>query len=176
MERYDPFFSSDDVGFLIVSHFLKTYEGKDQTMGMSGHMGNIGPVQWADAWQSLSPEGAKTWREVNSLQYLELTWTDTSWHTHTYIYILNILSSRQNPLHLSSYYFHLFSVIACWVAISFSSILCHYRFWRGHYRFTVFRAHLWQKCFCNTRVVFNDFDSNSYNIYICISLCACVII
>ena len=167
MERYDPFFSSDDVGFLIVSHFLKTYEGKDQTMGMSGHMGNIGPVQWADAWQSLSPDGAKTWREVNSLQYLELTWTDTSWHTHIYIYILNILSSRQNPLHLSSYYFHLFSVIACWVAISLSSILCHYRF-------TVFRAHLWQKCFCNTRVVFNDFDRNSYNIYTYIYVYLCV--
>ena len=117
--------------------------------------------------------GAKSTR-YNILSWHELIQADT--HTHTYIYILNILSSRQNPLHLSSYYFHLFSVIACWVAISFSSILCHYRFWRGHYRFTVFRAHLWQKCFCNTRVVFNDFDSNSYNIYICISLCACVII
>ena len=25
----------------------------------------------------------------------------------------------------------------------------------GGYRFTVFRAHLWQKCFCDTTVVFN---------------------
>ena len=32
----------------------------------------------------------------------------------------------------------------------------------GAYLFTVFRAHLWQKCFCNTTVVFYNFDSNSY--------------
>ena len=29
--------------------------------------------------------------------------------------------------------------------ISLSSIVCHYRFWRVPYRFTVFRAHFWKK-------------------------------
>ena len=49
-----------------------------------------------------------------------------------------------------------------------------YRFWAGHfalqyfaplsllglYRFKVFRARLWQKCFCNTTMAFNHFDRN----------------
>ena len=53
-----------------------------------------------------------------------------------------------------------------WRSISLSRVLCHYRFWRGPYRFTVFHAHLSQKCFCHTTVVFNHFDRNSYDNYL----------
>ena len=37
-----------------------------------------------------------------------------------------------------------------------------YRFCGGPDRFTGFRAHLWQKNSCNTKVVFNHFDRDSY--------------
>ena len=43
---------------------------------------------------------------------------------YSYIYVYFNIGSRQNPLHLSSYYYN-----GC-------------RFWRGANRFTEFRAHL----------------------------------
>ena len=72
------------------------------------------------------------------------------------------MSSRQNPLHLSSccYRFSLFGE-----TISLSGVLCHYRF-GGPYRFAVFGAHLWQENLCNTKVVFNHLGRLTY-IYIC---------
>ena len=70
------------------------------------------------------------------------------WHSQrvssvcVYIYIYyTYLSARQNPLHRSSCYYRL-SLLG---GIRLSSVLCHYRVWAGAYRFTVFRAHLWQK-------------------------------
>ena len=72
------------------------------------------------------------------------------------------MSSRQNPLHLGICYCNYTGYRFFWGGISLSSLLRHYRFWRGPYRFRVFRAHLWQKCFCNTTGVFNHFDRNSH--------------
>ena len=70
------------------------------------------------------------------------------------------MSSRQKiptsqPLHVL-----IIMVMAFGGAISLSSVLCHYHFWRVPYRFTVFRSfvHIWQKCFT---VVFNHVDHDS---------------
>ena len=45
-------------------------------------------------------------------------------------------------------------------ARSLSGVLCHDRFWRGPYHFTVFHARLWQACFLQWSLTF--FDRNSY--------------
>jgi hypothetical protein len=64
----------------------------------------------------------------------------------------------QNSLHLSSCYYLLSFSGRGHIAVQRFMPLLFF----GAYLFTVFRAHLWQKCFCNTTVVFYNFDSNSY--------------
>ena len=63
-----------------------------------------------------------------------------------------------NSLHLSSCYYLLSFSGRGHIAVQRFMPLLFF----GAYLFTVFRAHLWQKCFCNTTVVFYNFDSNSY--------------
>ena len=95
-----------------------------------------------------------------------------------YLSIYIYMSSRHNLLHLITCYCLLLTVVIFLGDIELSSVLCHYRFWKGPYRCTVFRAHLWQKCFCNTTVVFNQFDCNSnictftyMHMYTCMRIC-----
>jgi len=68
---------------------------------------------------------------------------DETWETYE-------LPSKFSTSQYSSCYFRFWLFFG-----GLSSVLCHYRFLGGAYRFTVFRAHLWQQCFCDTTVVFN---------------------
>ena len=58
------------------------------------------------------------------------------------IYLSIYMSSRHNLLHLITCYCLLLTVAIFFGDIELSRVLCHYRFWKGPYRCTVFRAHL----------------------------------
>ena len=77
-----------------------------------------------------------------------------------YIYIYNVFKKEKSICIWAPVKIPYISVVAIIIGYRFlqgpillSSVLCQYRF-------TVFRAHLWPKCFCNTTAVFNLFDRN----------------
>jgi hypothetical protein len=80
----------------------------------------------------------------------------------TYFYIWGPIKILYISVIIDNYYYHGYGF---WESKSLSSVLCHYRFWRGAlslYSVSWCFLRIWQKCFCNTTVVFNHFDPNSH--------------
>ena len=66
---------------------------------------------------------------------------------YVYLYLsiyLSIYIYELPSQSFASHYLLLFAINGClfFGDIELSSVLCHYRFWKGPYRCTVFRAHL----------------------------------